>query len=85
MKRTNIYLADAQSAALAEASRARGVSRAELIRELIDSGISGMGSADLDADLAAIDDAYGVLADSDEFLARGPDDRASHLDRIAGR
>jgi len=85
MKRTNIYLAEAQSAALAEASRARGVSRAELIRELIDSGISGTGSVDLDADLAAIDDAFGVLANSDEFIARGPDARARHLGRVARR
>lgn len=83
MKRTNIYLAEAQSAALAEASIARGVSRAELIRELIDSGIRGTSSADLDADLAAIDDAFGVLGDSDEFPARGPDERARHLDRVA--
>jgi hypothetical protein len=85
MKRTNIYLADGQSAALDEVSRARGISRAELIRELIDSGITGAVSADLDADLAAIEDAFGVLADSGEFIARGPDDRARHLDRIAGR
>lgn len=83
MKRTNIYLAEEQSAALAEASSARGVSRAELIRELIDSGIRGTSASDLDADLAAIDEAFGVLADSARFAARGPDDRAHHLDRIA--
>ena len=58
MKRTNIYLAEGQAAALDRVAEAEGVSRAELIRELIDRAIGGHPGADLTADLAAID---GVL------------------------
>ena len=39
MKRTNIYLGEGQAAALDRAAQAAGVSRAELIRELIDRAI----------------------------------------------
>ena len=83
MKRTNIYLGEEQSAAVEDAARARGISRAELIRRLVDSGLSGTGSADLQADLGAISESFGVLSDSGDFLARGPDHRARHLDRVA--
>ena len=41
MKRTNIYLAEGQAAALDRVAKAEGVSRAELIRELIDRAIGG--------------------------------------------
>lgn len=84
MKRTNIYLAEAQSAALDQVAHAQGISRAELIRQLIDTGISA-GAADLDADLAAIQESFGVLGDEDIPLDRGPDERARHLDRVASR
>ena len=83
MRRTNIYLGEEQSAAVEDAARARGISRAELIRQLIDSGLSGTGSADLESDLAAIGESFGAIADSGDFVARGDDDRARHLDRIA--
>lgn len=83
MKRTNIYLGEQQSAAVADAARARGISRAELIRQLIDSGLSGSRSADLETDLGAIAESFGVLSGSGDFLARGADERARHLDRIA--
>ena len=85
MKRTNIYLAEAQSAALDQVAHAQGISRAELIRQLIDTGISAAGAADLDADLAAIRESFGVLRDEEIPLGRGPDDRARHLDRMVGR
>ena len=85
MKRTNIYLGEDQSAALDAMARAQGRSRAEVIRELIDRELSGSGSADLDADLIAIDGSFGVLSDDDAFLERGPDERAAHLNRVAGR
>lgn len=85
MKRTNIYLAEAQSAALDQVAHAQGISRAELIRQLIDTGISAAGAADLDADLAAIRESFGVLGDEDIPLGRGPDERARHLDRVASR
>ncbi|HEY2315042.1 MAG TPA: CopG family transcriptional regulator [Streptosporangiaceae bacterium] len=83
MRRTNIYLGEEQSAAVEDVARARGISRAELIRQLIDSGLSGTGSADLEADLSAIAESFGTVADSEDFIARGPDDRARHLDQVA--
>ncbi len=83
MRRTNIYLGEEQSAAIEDAARARGISRAKLIRQLIDSGLSGTGPADLEADLAAIAESFGALSDSGDFLAREADGRARHLDRIA--
>ncbi len=85
MKRTNIYLGEAQSTALDQVARAQGVSRAELIRQLIDASLGAPGAADLDADLAAIRESFGVLRDEEIPLGRGPDDRARHLDRMVGR
>jgi Ribbon-helix-helix protein, copG family len=82
MKRTNIYLAEGQAAALDRVAQATGVSRAELIRELIDRAIGGHPGADLVADLAAIDESFGILAGQDVF-AREPDERMSYLERLA--
>ena len=62
MKRTNIYLAEGQADALDRVAQAAGLSRAELIRELIDRAIGGHPGADLVADLAAIDRSFGILA-----------------------
>lgn len=83
MKRTNIYLDEAQSAALEQVARAQGISRAELIRQLIDRGIGESGSADLDADLAAIRDSFGIARDEGIISDRGPDERSRHLARMA--
>lgn len=82
MKRTNIYLAEGQAAALDRVARAEGVSRAELIRELIDRAIGGQPGVDLTADLAAIDGSFGVLAEEEAF-ARGRDARMNYLDGLA--
>jgi hypothetical protein len=88
MRRTNIYLEDAQSEALEEASRSEGISRAELVRRLIDRGMSESSPIDIEADLAAIQDSFGVLvddpvdSDGDRF-ERGIDERSRHLDRVA--
>ena len=82
MKRTNIYLAEGQAAALDRAAQAKGVSRAELIRELIDRVIGGNPGTDLAADLAAIDRSFGILAGEEPF-ARGRDQRMDYLDRLA--
>jgi len=79
MKRTNIYLAEGQAAALDRVAQAEGVSRAELIRELIDRAIGGSPGADL----AAIDGSFGILA-GDEPFARARDERMDYLDRLAG-
>jgi hypothetical protein len=50
MKRTSIYLAEGQAAALDRVAQSAGVSRSDLIRELIDRGIGGHPSADLATD-----------------------------------
>jgi hypothetical protein len=63
MKRTTIYLADSQAKALDRAAEEAGVSRGRLIHWLIDRAISTQPCADLAADLAAIEDSFGVLAD----------------------
>jgi hypothetical protein len=82
MKRTNIYLAEGQAAALDRVAKAEGVSRAELIRELIDRAIGGQPGADLAADLAAINGSFGILAGQETF-ARASDQRMDYLDRLA--
>lgn len=83
MKRTNIYLAEGQAAALDRVAQAEGVSRAELIRELIDRAIGGHPGADLAADLAAIDGSFAVLAGEETTFGRGRDERMDYLDRLA--
>ena len=83
MKRTNIYLAEGQAAALDRVAQAAGVSRAELIRELIDRAIGGHPGADLVADLAAID---GVLRDpgrGGHIRPASRDERMNYLERLA--
>jgi Ribbon-helix-helix protein, copG family len=83
MRRTNIYLEQGQTRALDELARARGVSRAELIRQILDRAIN-VGRTDAVADqVAAIEASFGVLRDGEDFVVRGPDDRARHLERIA--
>lgn len=82
MKRTNIYLAEGQAAALDRVAKAEGVSRAELIRELIDRAIGGQAGANLAADLAAINGSFGVLAGQEKF-SRAADQRMDYLDRLA--
>lgn len=82
MKRTNIYLAEGQAAALDRVAQAEGISRAELIRGLIDRAIGGHAGADLGADIAAINDSFGVLAGQEAF-SRTRDQRMDYLDRLA--
>jgi Ribbon-helix-helix protein, copG family len=82
MKRTNIYLAEGQAAALDRIAQAEGVSRAKLIRGLIDRAIGGHPGADLASDLAAIDGSFGILAEQGEF-SRSRDQRADYLGRLA--
>jgi hypothetical protein len=84
MKRTNIYLEEDQAEALDELARCKGVSRAEIIRRMIDEALSAGQTDDLAADLAAIHDSFGVLRDADDsdFIPRVPDERSRHLDRM---
>lgn len=80
MQRTNIYLAEQQTAALDRLAATEGVSRAEIIRRLIDQGLQGR-SSDLTADLAWFDASFGIDADFD-VPSRSPGDRQAHLDRL---
>lgn len=68
--------------ALDQVARAEGVSRAELIRELIDRAIGGQPGTDLAADLAAIGGSFGILVGEEPF-ARGRDERMDYLGRLA--
>lgn len=82
MRRTNIYLADEQCSALDELARSTGKSRAEIIRQIVDQAIAS-DQQDLDADLLAIEESFGALADDGVIFERGSDERMRHLDRIA--
>ena len=82
MRRTNIYLTDEQVAQLDRRARAEGVSRAELIRQLLDRLLRSE-SDRLSADVAAIDESFGMLADAEIELDRADGARGAHLERVA--
>jgi hypothetical protein len=79
MQRTNIYLEDRQTRALDQLAGAEGVSRAEIIRRLIDRGIETSGR-DLATDLAWFDASFGVATDF-AVPDRGHGRREAHLDK----
>ena len=81
MNRTNIYLDEEQARSLDEVARAQGISRAALIRRLIDRGLD-QSDGDLESDLAAIEASFDVLSSDEDFLARGNDERSRHLDNV---
>jgi metal-responsive CopG/Arc/MetJ family transcriptional regulator len=81
MNRTNIYLDEEQVRSLDEVAQAQGISRAALIRRLIDRGLD-QSDGDLESDLAAIEASFDVLSGDEEFLARGADERSQHLDKL---
>lgn len=82
MRRTNIYLDDDQLAALDQLAIERQTSRAEVVRSLIHTGLSG-DHRDLQSDLLALQDSFGALSEeleNDGQLRRdGHDARADHL------
>jgi len=82
MKRTNIYLDEKQVMALDELARARGVSRAELIRRLLEAALDGATDDGVSEDVAAIEKSFGALAGVSDFISRGSDERFRHLDHI---
>jgi hypothetical protein len=59
-----------------------GVSRAEVIRQLLDRVLTGSDES-LASDLRAIEDSFGALRDVD-VPARGPGGRDEHLARTWG-
>lgn len=83
MQRTNLYLDERQTTALDRMARAEGLSRAEVVRRLIDRSLA-TGPDDLEKDLAAIESSFGVLAEA-SAPERGPDARAIHLDAVRRR
>lgn len=77
--RTNIYLDEDQVARLDQRARQEGLSRAALIRRILEDGLS-VDDTSLAADLAALRESFGAAADLD--LTRAVDARGAHLDRI---
>jgi hypothetical protein len=80
MRRTNIYLDEQQTASLDRLAEQEGVSRAELIRQLLNRALGG-GDDNLASDLKAIDDSFGTLRDVD-LPERRPGGREEHLARV---
>jgi metal-responsive CopG/Arc/MetJ family transcriptional regulator len=80
MRRTNIYLDEEQTASLDRLAEQEGISRAELIRRLIDRALTG-DDASRAADLAAIEESFGTVGDLESAL-REAGDREEHLARI---
>ena len=83
MKRTNIYLDEEQTAALDRLATQEGVSRAEVIRQLLDRVLASSDES-LASDLDAIEHSFGALRDVD-VPVRGPGGREQHLARCWGR
>lgn len=79
MRRTNIYLDEEQTASLDRLAEQEGVSRAEVIRQMIGRALTGVDTS-VAADLAAIEESFAVAPDC-EFSARGPNGRDEHLAR----
>ncbi|MCL2803931.1 MAG: ribbon-helix-helix protein, CopG family [Micrococcales bacterium] len=80
MLRTNIYLDQGQVEALDAVADRDGVSRAEVVRRLIDRGLSGPGR-NTDELLNAIRGAAGCCQ-AFEVPGRGPGAREEHLDQM---
>jgi hypothetical protein len=79
MQRTNIYLEDRQTAALDRLAGEEGISRAELIRRMLDRALRG--PEDLTADLARMDFAFGGSVEID-VTSRARDAREQRLDAL---
>lgn len=80
MRRTNIYLDDQQTDLLDRRAAEEGISRAELIRRLIDKGLSAPGEGN-SAIHSAIDLSFGSMVEV-EVPRRDSDAREEHLDRL---
>jgi len=79
MLRTNIYLSESQTEALDALAHQQGVSRAEVVRAMIDAGLSrGPTSA---ARMAAVNESFGILRDMN-VTERGMTERDEYLDQV---
>ena len=84
MRRTQMYLTEAQRSRLAERARSEGVSEAEVIRRVLDEALGLRGA--LEARLAAVYETAGLLADAPDWpewlrtaRGRGADNRLREL------
>ncbi|MFO0930906.1 MAG: CopG family transcriptional regulator [Gemmataceae bacterium] len=80
MKWTNIYLDEEQSASLDRLARQEGVSRAEVIRRLLDRALAGDDTSRAE-DLTALEDSFGSARDT-VAPSRGQSDREKHLAEV---
>lgn len=80
MERTNIYLESRQTEALDTLAKSEGVSRAEIIRRLLDRAMNNVDD-DLAAELEAINESFGALPDLEPHR-RSPGDREAHLAQL---
>ena len=82
MFRTNIYLEERQTQALDQIASNEQISRAELIRRLLDQGIAAQ-TDDLVADLEVIKQSAGALAhDGFDLPVRATGDREAWLEEV---
>ena len=82
MQRTNIYLEERQTVALDAFARRAGVTRAEIVRRLIDRGLEAE-SRILEDDIEAIEGSFGALSKEQVDVApRSGGSREDHLDRL---
>jgi hypothetical protein len=79
MQRTNIYLEDRQTVALDRLAAEEGISRAELIRRILDRALQG--ADDVVADRARLDVAFGSVVEL-EVAGREPGARERMLDAL---
>jgi len=84
MKRTNIYLDEEQAALLDQRAAQEGLSRAELIRRMLDKALTGGGDSTLEADVAVLNDSFGVACDV-AWPVRETGDREEHLQQVWNR
>ena len=82
MRRTNIYLEDRQTEALDRIASQLGVSRAQVVRDIVDRTLGGE-DRDIAAGIDAINRSAGALAGM-ERVERGPDTRQILLDGLIG-
>lgn len=80
MKRTNLYVNESQTAALDDAARGPGISRAEPVRQLLGRALDDA-PVEITADLMANQESFGGMA-VEHTVDRGPYERAAHLERL---
>jgi len=76
MQRTNIYLERRQTEMLDRLATDAGVSRAEIVRRLLDRALAGVD--DMESDLAAFEESFGAVPNAD-VPARGDGEREEYL------